>query len=576
VLKACRKRRIKCDEGKPRCNNCLKSKRQCEGYNQRVIFKEPINAYHGGFFGSASYQPAHQAGPTPMNAAHMAGLAQQHRASNAGGPLPIIAPKPPFGGYAPQYGPHSQYGDTQLGFDVRGLPITPAQSDIERGFFQPEMERADPSSLRHDLLSSRIEGSTGPIRVEVGLPRVAPQYEEHRLHRFAAEGQVLHRERRHTPSPPPPQPIIPPLAPLAPPAMAGTTQGHEELSALGLSAQTDPGYWYSDDEASIGDSEDEKIIARQQASLETNVEGAEIARHLVHLLDRRQQHVRTFRPFADENILATYFPSSTNSPLNDAQTAAVFWYFVNATGPCMSLYERHALDPAPMFQGRPVPKARQHIWTYRFPIIALNHPALLQAILALGSLQMANVEAAPPTAAMKHYHLSLRRIAKNYESPIRRGQPATLAATLLLGFYEVWNSDHEKWCKHMWGARAIIKDIPFPALTRAMIESKRRRRFRLNQEERYRLEQGGFPVPNGEPHEVNPDEISSLLIRSLTGRAVIFEEEEESHAHGQSRHQSFANFTESDMENYENLRDLYWWYCKMDVYQSILGATKLL
>ncbi|KAF2260716.1 hypothetical protein CC78DRAFT_547254 [Lojkania enalia] len=38
----CRKRRIKCGEERPTCANCIKSKRQCEGYNQRVIFKPPI------------------------------------------------------------------------------------------------------------------------------------------------------------------------------------------------------------------------------------------------------------------------------------------------------------------------------------------------------------------------------------------------------------------------------------------------------------------------------------------------------------------------------------------------------
>lgn len=38
----CRKRRIKCGEEKPTCANCIKSKRQCEGYNQRVVFKPPI------------------------------------------------------------------------------------------------------------------------------------------------------------------------------------------------------------------------------------------------------------------------------------------------------------------------------------------------------------------------------------------------------------------------------------------------------------------------------------------------------------------------------------------------------
>lgn len=38
---ACRKRRIKCDEFRPICNNCIKSKRVCEGYAQRVVFKNP-------------------------------------------------------------------------------------------------------------------------------------------------------------------------------------------------------------------------------------------------------------------------------------------------------------------------------------------------------------------------------------------------------------------------------------------------------------------------------------------------------------------------------------------------------
>ncbi|KAF2714284.1 hypothetical protein K504DRAFT_369229 [Pleomassaria siparia CBS 279.74] len=38
----CRKRRIKCGEERPTCGNCIKSKRQCEGYNQRLVFKNPI------------------------------------------------------------------------------------------------------------------------------------------------------------------------------------------------------------------------------------------------------------------------------------------------------------------------------------------------------------------------------------------------------------------------------------------------------------------------------------------------------------------------------------------------------
>ncbi|KAK3365435.1 hypothetical protein B0H63DRAFT_388554 [Podospora didyma] len=52
----CRKRRIKCDEAHPTCNNCKKSKRECLGYDP--IFKQPQ--------GPAAIQPApNNAQPSP-------------------------------------------------------------------------------------------------------------------------------------------------------------------------------------------------------------------------------------------------------------------------------------------------------------------------------------------------------------------------------------------------------------------------------------------------------------------------------------------------------------------------------
>jgi hypothetical protein len=53
----CRKRRIKCGEERPTCGNCIKSKRQCEGYNQRVIFKTPIENWpnHPGHVSTIQY-----------------------------------------------------------------------------------------------------------------------------------------------------------------------------------------------------------------------------------------------------------------------------------------------------------------------------------------------------------------------------------------------------------------------------------------------------------------------------------------------------------------------------------------
>ena len=341
----------------------------------------------------------------------------------------------------------------------------------------------------------------------------------------------------------------------------------------------------------MGESEDEEnegFTEEDQAHLESNDLGIQVARRMDQRAEYYDTRLRTFTGFVDaNNVLATYTPSSTNSPLNDTQTASVFWYFVNVTGPSMSLYERHPFDPSPLFQGQPVPKARRHIWTYTFPIISFNHPALLQAILALGSLQMAKLQGIPATASMKHYHLSLRRIAKNYQSPTRRTQPATLAATLLLGFYEVWNGDHGKWCKHMWGARAIIREIPLKEMTKAVLGLKRRRQQRLRdlllrrQQQQTRSQFGAadpFDVPVAEEYSAPTADFTDVnpgLISQITGRPVSYEEY--GHIYDEDcQKRTTRKYTERDIETYEHISDLYWWYCKMDVYQSILGATSLL
>ena len=322
------------------------------------------------------------------------------------------------------------------------------------------------------------------------------------------------------------------------------------------------GYWQSDDEASMADSEDDDIpMDVHDAHLVSNDLGIHVARRLEATADAYGTRMRSVAGFPELNVLQTYMPSSISSPLKDSQTAAVFWYFVNVTGGSMSLYERHPFDPTPVFQGQPVPKTRQHIWTYTFPIMAFNHPALMQAILALAGLQIANLARVPATAAMKHYHLSLRRIARNYQSPSRRIQPATLAATLLLGYYEVWNSDHDKWCRHMWGARAIMKEIPFLKMTKEILAHQRERR------------QAGFVghpwMDPTAPHD--PDhtlyDVDTEVISKIMGLKITYDDPEVA--------RKKRMYTEKDIETYQQLRDLYWWYCKMDVYQSILGGTRL-
>ena len=113
----------------------------------------------------------------------------------------------------------------------------------------------------------------------------------------------------------------------------------------------------------MGESDDDALPDPHVMHLESNDLGIQVARRLQPHHDVYGVGIRSFAGLANDNMLETYTPSSDSSPLNDSQTAAVFWYFVNVTGQSMSLYERQPFDPTPLFEGHPVPKQRQHIWT---------------------------------------------------------------------------------------------------------------------------------------------------------------------------------------------------------------------
>lgn len=199
----------------------------------------------------------------------------------------------------------------------------------------------------------------------------------------------------------------------------------------------------------------------------------------------------------------------------------------------------------------------------------MKHPALLHAILALGSLQMAEYQGQSPTVSMLHYHICIRRSAKNYQKSGRRTQPATLAAVLLLGFYEVWSTNHEKWCSHMLGAMVIIKETMFREMSRRVMARHQQRYqdwLELQEQDPFAA---FLPQAGHTSHELA--ELDLDLVRRLSGKSILFLEDDLEDA--PSWH---SGPSDRDLEDYEHLADLYWWFCKMDVYQSTLGGSKLL
>ncbi|ROT38628.1 hypothetical protein SODALDRAFT_276984 [Sodiomyces alkalinus F11] len=532
----CRKRRIKCDESKPICNNCTKSKRHCEGYNQRVIFKDPIGAFHAGNNGPVPYLPE-----SSQHAFPQLGNSQPNPSSQAP-PLAAIAPKP------------------RTGPDYPGYPRT---------VFVEPLAAQSSSSSSTSYAFPQPPSSSSPYRQPP--PSVSssltPPLQPH--HPYSDHGV----EQAYLPTPGPDDVGLKlsgghmstsPNSYFSARDMAGAapiTQ-HHTSGRSDLPPKAEMTHPYLDDDGSMANSDDDLGLGDVKKE---DGHGGLVQRRINGPVEGFGTEMRTFSAFADDSVLTSYVPTATNSPLNDDRTAALFWHFVNVTGPSMSLYERHPFDHTnASLDTQSAPQANHNIWTYTFPIISFQHPALLQAILAMGSLQIARLQYLPPTAAMKHYHLAIRRIAHNVRSPTKRTQPANLAATLVLAYFEVWNSDHTKWCQHLLGARVLFREIPFREMTRHILPLKRAKRalFEGSRQPHDPLSMGYGPSPRLK-HDL--DDVDTEFLGQLAGRHVEYDDQPPSPG---------LYYTARDIEHYEYLRDLFWWYCKMDVYHSLLSGDR--
>jgi len=123
----------------------------------------------------------------------------------------------------------------------------------------------------------------------------------------------------------------------------------------------------------------------------------------------------------------------------------------------------------------------------------------------------------------------------------------------------------------MWGARAILKELPLFAMTMEMVRFKRAQRKKLQEQLTQSFDSY---LPRNESMEADVDSVSTALLTQLSGQTVDYGQQgADLHAHGA---ETTRELTERDIETYELVSDLFWWYCKMDIYQSILGGTPLM
>ncbi|KAL4916954.1 hypothetical protein BDW62DRAFT_218425 [Aspergillus aurantiobrunneus] len=548
----CRQRRIKCGEEKPICKNCTKSKRECKGYAQRLIFKNPL-----GIPGVPSTLPAQ---PLPRPSQHVGEI--NFQLTSAGTHGPMLAPRlptntasgseqnpppQPAGSYPPDLllpaqtlrpGPASTYrpANPSVGLDQqRQEQLYYAQND----YSHYTVHGRENSQLRNETWTS--QGSMGtviPSQPSQAVYILEPALTQQDTTRHTHPSIEYQRTASHNQ-------FLSPVSPSSPFAYI-----HED-----------------DDFYDVGSDEE---LPEQVAMQDFNQLNMVMAS-----ANRDERQARLYTTMLDEtNVLAFYQPTFGSSPLNNPKTARIFLHFIHATGPSLSIFERHGTDQSTML-GVPVPMAKQGLWTYTLPLKAFQHQALQQAVLALGSLHIAYLQQAPSTASLKHYQYALRRVGKAVGLPNQRKQLGTLAATLLLAYYEVMTADHFNWNNHLAGSAQLIREIDFSGITRDLRAQRRTRwRERSNShslfEDIYMFSNSAF---SDDPFAELESTVDQNIIGCLLGRAVNYDQfgqVEVEHTRPRNRH-----LTRKDIETFRIQCDLYWWFCKQDWLQSLLSAGPL-
>ncbi|KAI5848836.1 fungal-specific transcription factor domain-containing protein [Tricharina praecox] len=290
-----------------------------------------------------------------------------------------------------------------------------------------------------------------------------------------------------------------------------------------------------------------------------------------HLDEHSRISFRSFLP--EPGVLATYRPTLSSSPLMNPITAKIFCHFVYVLGPSMSLFERYPPNPHIAFTPGAGLHGPQNVWSYTVPILSLSHPPLLHAILALSSLHISKLTHGPSEPSLLHYHIALRRLGKAIASDRHRGHVATLAATLMLAYYETMAAEHDKWSSHIHGAKQLLREIDFERVTR---------RVELIDDE-----EASGEVQGDAQYAATPGRPSMLAMRKIR-RQMISEDVDETlqtylmggkrrrgTIHKSNKRTADRPFTKKELDNLKLQADMFWWYAKMDCYQSLLSGCPL-
>ncbi|KAK9372864.1 fungal-specific transcription factor domain-containing protein [Lipomyces chichibuensis] len=411
----CRKRRIKCDEGKPKCSNCTKSRRVCEGYGPRVDLRSPYfkvrsivplqndhNNYAAlmanGINPYAPYiSPQFPSFGAPMHPDHLYAASNYYAAAAtaaaAGAPYPDPAMYPPM--------PYMPMGYLPGPWATPGGPI----------IMQPV------ATMTADPMTSQVLPTP-----DSGMPLPAQSY-----------------------------PYWINFVPLPQHSQSAMPESLQSRVSLGEDVE----FYSAGPDLTVP----EHIVADLFAPPSSQT-------HTVSILSQSAMQGLSINP---NETLTTYRPGPMKSPLMHADAQRMFRHFVHVLAHQISLFERHAPRPE-LITVRRMKHSSTNLWTYDIPMMALTCPSLLHAILALSALHISGMSgvssaagASHQHASLLHYHLAIRRLARALHDRRTNLYGATdlpvFAASLVLAFYETTIGEHDNWARHLHGASDLIQSF---------------------------------------------------------------------------------------------------------------------
>ena len=271
----------------------------------------------------------------------------------------------------------------------------------------------------------------------------------------------------------------------------------------------------------------------------------------------------------------------TLPPRMKSKTRQIFYHFIATTGPSISIFERSHPDNPMMVPAVPGDPLQPSLWTYTLTTMALQNPALLHDILALSSLHIAKLQGDSMVVPIQYYHRGLLSVGKAVADVKQRGMVVTLAATMLLGFWEVMAAEHNKWNSHLLGARQLLVEADFVALSSRIRECQFAAAKATPQRECDNLDPGYVDLQcQDQSLTSNVQELlmTETLADILTGQKGRYQrvrsavDVNAAGLPGTTRHAQTPEAIKDD----ELRLDLVWWFLKQDLYQSILSQNPLL